>query len=169
VGVGQNEIDIANLVDILVILLGPSSGDELQGIKRGVLEVSDIIAINRTDTDSALVNATMLEYKNANRIISYDKNFWRRKVIKLSALNGQNLDTLIDGIESFIEQSKKHNFFETNRVEQESKRLYDILKEEMVKRALKDVAFKEKYERVLERVRNNQSTAIRGVMELLDK
>ena len=70
VGVGQNEINIASVVDVLVMLLNPGSGDELQGIKRGILEVSDILAINKADNGTSLVNETVLEYKNIEFVVS---------------------------------------------------------------------------------------------------
>lgn len=168
VGVGQNEIDISNLVDVLIILLNPGAGDELQGIKRGILEVSDIIAINRLDSNSTLANETVLEYKNANRIISYEKEFWRRKIIKLSALDGLNLDTLINAIEDFLKQSRDYGFFEKNRIKQESKRFYDILKAEIINKQFRDESFSKRYYKILEKIEHNRLTAIRGVMELLE-
>lgn len=169
VGVGQSEINISSLVDVLVILLNPGSGDELQGIKKGILEVSDIIAINKSDTKDSLVNETVLDYKNANRIISYDKEFWRRKVIKISALEGKNLEDLLLSIDDFLTKSKENNFFEDNRTKQESERLIEIVKEEILKRTFKDKKFSEKYNLILEKISNKQLTAINGVMELLGK
>lgn len=169
VGVGQNEINISSLVDVLVILLNPGSGDELQGIKKGILEVSDIIAINKLDTKDSLVNETVLEYKNANRILNYDKEFWRRKVMKLSALDGENLDILLEAIEDFIVKAKGNNFFEENRINQESERLLEIVKEEIIKKAFREQEFNEKYNIVLDKIRNKKLTAINGALELLGK
>ncbi|MER3330289.1 MAG: methylmalonyl Co-A mutase-associated GTPase MeaB [Candidatus Kapaibacterium sp.] len=168
VGVGQNEINISSIVDVLVMLLNPGSGDELQGIKRGILEVSDILAINKSDTNDSLVNDTVLEYKNAFRILNYDKEFWRRKVIKISAIEGTNLKTLAKAIDSFCNVSKETGFFEENRTDQERERLIEILKEEVLKKAFRDKTFESKYNQVIERIKNKQTTAIKGVMELLD-
>lgn len=168
VGVGQNEINIASIVDVLVMLLNPGSGDELQGIKRGILEVSDILAINKADTKDSLVNDTVLEYKNAVRILNYDKEFWRRKVIKISALEGTNIEQLANAINSFYKVSKEIGFFEKNRIDQESERLIEILKEEVLKKAFQNKSFEEKYNLIIQRIKNKQTTAIKGVMELLD-
>ncbi|MFA7325063.1 MAG: methylmalonyl Co-A mutase-associated GTPase MeaB [Candidatus Kapaibacterium sp.] len=168
VGVGQSEINISSIVDVLVMLLNPGSGDELQGIKRGILEVSDILAINKADTKDSLVNNTVLEYKNAVRILNYDKEFWSRKVIKISALVGINLDTLANAIDSFCKVSKETGFFEENRTEQESERLIEILKEEVLKKAFQNKDFEIKYNKIIERIKNKQTTAIKGVMELLN-
>ncbi len=168
VGVGQNEINIASIVDVLVMLLNPGSGDELQGIKRGILEVSDILAINKADTKDSLVNDTVLEYKNAVRILNYDKEFWRRKVIKISALEGTNIEQLANAINSFYKVSKEIGFFEKNRIDQESERLIEILKEEVLKKAFQNKSFEAKYNLIIQRIKNKQTTAIKGVMELLD-
>lgn len=166
VGVGQNEINISSVVDVLVMILNPSSGDELQGIKRGILELSDILAINKADTKDKLVNETVLEYKNANRIITYDKEFWKRKVLKISALEGTNLETLVKTISSFVDQSKKIGFFEKNRIEQESERMLEILKEEVLTKLFKSDNFELEYNKQLLRIRNKQITAIKAVKEL---
>lgn len=166
VGVGQNEINISSIVDVLVMLLNPSSGDELQGIKRGILEVSDILAINKADTKDSLVNETVLEYKNANRIITYDKEFWRRKVLKISALEGLNLQTLVDVIDSFIKQSKQIGFFDKNRVDQESERMHEILKEEVFRNLFKSEKFELEYNNQIAKIRNKQTTAIKAVKEI---
>lgn len=168
VGVGQNEINISSIVDVLVMLLNPGSGDELQGIKRGILEVSDILAINKSDTKDNLVNDTVLEYKNAVRILNYDKEFWRRKVMKISALDGTNLETLVKAIDSFCKVSKDKGFFEENRTVQESERLIEILKEEVLKKAFQNKNFEAKYNLIIQRIKNKQTTAIKGVMELLN-
>lgn len=169
VGVGQNEINIASVVDVLVMLLNPGSGDELQGIKRGILEVSDILAINKADNGTSLVNETVLEYKNAVRILNYDKEFWRRKVLKISAIDGTNLETLVNAIDDFCSKSRENGFFDKNRIDQEGQRLKEILKEEIFKRAFQSQQFLEKYEEVVERIKNKKTTAIKGVMELLNK
>lgn len=169
VGVGQNEINISDLVDVLIILLNPGSGDELQGIKRGILEVSDILAINKADINQKLVNETVLEYKNAIRMIDYDKDFWRRKILKISALESIGLTTLINAIESFIKKSKESDFFNHNRLNQEKERLIEVIKLEIVRRKFNDPEFNESYQKIISQIENNETTAIKGAMRLLDE
>ncbi|MFN3194950.1 MAG: methylmalonyl Co-A mutase-associated GTPase MeaB [Chlorobiota bacterium] len=169
VGVGQNEINISDLVDVLIILLNPGSGDELQGIKRGVLEVSDIIAINKADINIKLVNETVLEYKNAIRLIDYDKDFWKRKVLKISALESIGIEKVTNTIDSFIKQSKDIGFFDKNRINQEKERLLEVLKLEILKRKLNNQEFKNSYNAIVNQIENNETTAIKGAMKLLDE
>lgn len=169
VGVGQNEINISDLVDVLIILLNPGSGDELQGIKRGVLEVSDILAINKADINKQLVNETVLEYKNAIRMIDYDKDFWRRKILKISALESIGLNTLLGAIDSFINKSKESNFFNNNRLNQEKERLTEVIKLEIIRRKFNDSDFNISYNKILQQIENNETTAIKGAMRLLDE
>jgi LAO/AO transport system kinase len=169
VGVGQNEINISDLVDVLIILLNPGSGDELQGIKRGVLEVSDILAINKSDINLKLVNETVLEYKNAIRLIDYDKDFWKRKVLKISALESTGINEVTNTIDSFIELSKEINFFDKNRINQEKERLIEVLKLEILKRKFEDEKFKESYNLVVKQIETNETTAIKGALRLLNE
>ena len=65
VGVGQSETEVAEMVDIFLVLLQPSSGDELQGIKKGIIEIADLLIVNKEDEFKNEVMNTVSEYKNA--------------------------------------------------------------------------------------------------------
>ena len=95
VGVGQSEISVASMVDIFVVVAIPGAGDELQGIKRGLLELADIIAVNKADGDNVeRANRAAMEYRTALHILSAGHSNWEPQVLTLSARDNTGLDAL---------------------------------------------------------------------------
>jgi len=95
VGVGQSETMVAEMVDLFLALMLPGAGDELQGIKKGLIELADMIAVNKADGDNALRAAqAVTHYRAALRIIEPRSPAWRPPVLAVSALTGDGLDEL---------------------------------------------------------------------------
>src|SRR5690242_12473176 len=95
VGVGQSEISVANMVDIFVVVAIPGAGDELQGIKRGLLELAQIIAVNKADGDNIdRANRAAVEYRTGLHILSAGHANWEPQVLTLSARNNRGVDEL---------------------------------------------------------------------------
>jgi LAO/AO transport system kinase len=100
VGVGQSEIAVANMVDVFLVVAIPGAGDELQGIKRGLLELADIIAVNKADGDRVEpANRAAMEYRTALHILAAGHTNWDPQVLTLSARDNKDLDTLWTKIE----------------------------------------------------------------------
>ncbi|NKB43589.1 MAG: methylmalonyl Co-A mutase-associated GTPase MeaB [Alphaproteobacteria bacterium] len=95
VGVGQSEVAVSEMVDFFVVLLIAGAGDELQGIKKGVLEIADMIALNKADGDNETrARASAAEYQHALRIIAPKDKEWTPPVVTVSALENRGLDDL---------------------------------------------------------------------------
>jgi LAO/AO transport system kinase len=95
VGVGQSEIAVADMTDFFLVLVLPGGGDELQGLKKGVIELADMIAVNKADGDNiARANITAAEYSAALHILSPGSPNWSPPVVTYSALTGDGLDAL---------------------------------------------------------------------------
>ena len=95
VGVGQSETVVAGMVDLFLALMLPGAGDELQGIKKGLLEVADLIAVNKADGDNLLrAQQAVSHYRSALRIIEPESPSWRPPVCAISALTGAGLPEL---------------------------------------------------------------------------
>jgi LAO/AO transport system kinase len=95
VGVGQSETMVAEMVDLFLALMLPGAGDELQGIKKGLVELADMIAVNKAEGDNALRAAqAVAHYRAALRIIEPRSPAWRPPVLAVSALTGEGLDGL---------------------------------------------------------------------------
>jgi LAO/AO transport system kinase len=91
VGVGQSETAVADLTDFFLVLMLPGAGDELQGLKKGILELADMIAINKADEAGARAAAAAAEYRAALHILTPQSAAWSPPVILISGLTGQGL------------------------------------------------------------------------------
>lgn len=99
VGVGQSEVVVASMVDFFLVLALPGAGDELQGLKKGVLELADAIAVNKADGDNRLrAQQAARHYQNAFAILEPELPEWRPPVLCISARTGEGLDELWDTI-----------------------------------------------------------------------
>jgi GTPase len=94
VGVGQSETAVADLTDFFLVLMLPGAGDELQGIKKGILELADMIAVNKADDSGARAAAAAAEYRAALHILVPASATWVPPVVTVSGLTGQGLDAL---------------------------------------------------------------------------
>ncbi len=118
VGVGQNETEIAKLSDLFVLLISPGGGDELQGIKRGIMEVADIIVINKADgNNKSQAQVTAKEYSMALNLKPKNKNNWTPKVVVVSAHKRQGIQPLIEKCLDYNKHIKNH-WKQNNRKEQ---------------------------------------------------
>lgn len=116
VGVGQSETMVSDLTDIFVLLAVPGTGDELQGIKRGIMEMADIIAINKSEGENApkaKIAATQL--KNALHLFPIADGDWIPQVMNISALEQTGIDELLNKIESYFHHQKTKGLFEEKR------------------------------------------------------
>ncbi len=92
VGVGQSETDVADMVDIFLLLLAPAGGDDLQGIKKGIVELADVIIINKADGDlKPAASRAVADYRNALRLIRPPAPDWTAEVLPISAQEGQGI------------------------------------------------------------------------------
>lgn len=119
VGVGQSEIEVKSMVDFFLLLMLAGAGDELQGIKRGIMEIADAVIINKADGDN-LTKAKLAsrEYKNALHLFPANSNNWIPKVTICSAIEKTGITDTWEIIESFKNQTISNGSFETNRKQQ---------------------------------------------------
>lgn len=119
VGVGQSEFAVAELVDLFVLLLAPGGGDELQGIKRGIMELADLIVINKADGE--LANAARhaaSDYRNALTLMRPKYEAWRAETATVSSLNGEGIDTVWDTVERYRQAMTADGALERLRADQ---------------------------------------------------
>ncbi len=95
VGVGQSETAVADMVDMFVLLLAPGGGDELQGIKRGIMELADLVVVNKADGDfEKAARRAQAEYRAALHIMRPKSAHWTAKAVRASALTKMGLDAV---------------------------------------------------------------------------
>ena len=108
VGVGQIELDVIETTDTTVVVLVPESGDEIQMLKAGLMEIGDIFAINKSDRPGAYKMMISLKNLLSSRII--DENIWIPKVINTIATQEKGIEDLVDAIDSHIMLNKQDQF-----------------------------------------------------------
>jgi LAO/AO transport system kinase len=95
VGVGQSEVTVASMVDFFLVLMLPGAGDELQGIKKGILELADALAVNKADGDNVrLATRAVAEYRSALRLFRPGSSNWSPPVLPISALEARGMDEI---------------------------------------------------------------------------
>lgn len=92
IGVGQSEVAVADMVDLFCLLVAPGGGDELQGIKRGIMELADLVVVNKADGDlAAAAGRTQSDYTNALQLLRPKWQAWSPRVLLCSALEGKGM------------------------------------------------------------------------------
>ncbi len=115
VGVGQSEYDVAHMVDFFLVLMMPNAGDDLQGIKRGIMELVDALVINKADGDSlALAKQSRQHYRNAFHLLRASEG-WQPEVHTCSALKHQGIAELWQMIERYLEWANQSGHFSNKR------------------------------------------------------
>jgi len=115
VGVGQSETAVADMTDMFLLLLLPSGGDELQGIKRGIMELADLIVVNKSDGEQiTLANQTMLDYRSAVHFLTSRFDGWQTPVMACSSVNNQGVTEVWAEVDRF-----KATIYEDGRLQQQ--------------------------------------------------
>ena len=103
VGVGQSEYEVHSMTDLFLVLMQPGAGDELQGIKKGILELADFIVVNKADgSEERLASQSVAHYKNAMGVLNH-QGFWTPEVLSISSLLPYGIDKLWERMEAYCE------------------------------------------------------------------
>ncbi len=129
VGVGQGEHDVAAAVDLTIVILVPESGDEIQLMKAGLIEIADLFIINKSDRDGAGRLAQLLQ-----NILhtSHATDQSEPLVIKTIATEGKGMSELYDGIEEYLVNMKSNGLFDTHRLEKHRTRVLGLVQEKLL-------------------------------------
>lgn len=126
VGVGQSETAVKSMVDFFLLLMLAGAGDELQGIKRGIMEMADALVINKADGDNVRPSElAKTRYQSALRLFPKQENGWEVPVTTCSAIENHAIDKVWQIICDFEKQTQNNGFFDRNRNEQHVKIFYD--------------------------------------------
>ena len=119
VGVGQAETEVFEMTDVFLVLLSPGGGDELQGIKRGIIELADILVVNKADGNlEATSRSTVLDYKNALKLLKPRIQGWSVPVLPCSALEKNGIDQIWNEVINLKDHLVKTGQLEKSRLEQ---------------------------------------------------
>jgi LAO/AO transport system kinase len=167
VGVGQSEFQVAGMVDFFMLLMLPGGGDELQGIKKGILELAHALVINKSDGDGEhLARVTQGQYQSALGLLRGDAS-WKPRVMRCSALERQGLETVWDTVAEYLEQARDSGEFDHLRARQSRDWMRELVRELLLRR-LRDVpAVREAQRRLEAAVEAQQRTPYAAARELL--
>ena len=129
VGVGQSETVVADMVDFFLVLMLPNAGDDLQGIKKGVLEVADLIAVNKSDIDPKAAKRAQRHYQNALHILEPVDPDWSPPVVTCSGETAEGLPELWDTIDLHRRKTTESGVREKRRAEQQIKWMNELIQD----------------------------------------
>ncbi len=128
VGVGQSETAVAQIVDFFLLLMLAGGGDELQGIKRGIMEMADLLVINKADGDNERKAVlSKKEYENALHLFPLTESGWSPGVVTASALYSKGLEKVWEIIGEYLSLTKQNGYFEKHRQSQSIQILHDSI------------------------------------------
>ena len=133
VGVGQSETAVADMTDMFLLLLLPSGGDELQGIKRGIMELADLIVVNKSDGEQiTLANQTMLDYRSAVHFLTSRFDGWQTPVMACSSVNNQGVTEVWAEVDRFKATISKDGRLQQQRAQQAKAWMWSEMAESLV-------------------------------------
>jgi LAO/AO transport system kinase len=145
VGVGQSETTVAEMTDFFLVLMVAGSGDELQGIKKGIVELADMIAINKADGDNIpRANRAAADFRSALHILQPRTPTWSPPVVTFSALTGTGIDALWAKVLEHKAKVTASGELAANRREQQVKWMWTMLEERLAARLRSDPAIRAK-------------------------
>lgn len=132
VGVGQSETAVHSMVDFFLLLKISGAGDELQGIKRGIMEMADAIVINKADGDNIKkANLAKTEFNRALHLFPAKSSGWQPKVVTASAITHDGISKVWDMISEYLNLTKENNYFNERRQEQNQHWLLETINEQL--------------------------------------
>lgn len=144
VGVGQSETAVAELTDLFLVLMLPNAGDELQGIKKGIIELADIVAVNKADgAGASAAKAAAAQYQAALHILASASPVWQTPVVTLSGLTGAGLDALWAKIQDHRTRHEARGLITEKRRRQDVKWMWAMVQERMQARLRHDPQLKQ--------------------------
>jgi LAO/AO transport system kinase len=169
VGAGQSEFSVKDMTDCFLLLMIAGAGDELQGIKKGIVEMADIIAITKADGDNAKkAQHAQAEFQQALHLIAKGNEEWNPTVIQCSALENSGIEECWTLIQKFIEFKKENDSFQETRKSQLLTWLNDQLVIQLKKQVLNNRSFSKHWNEVISKVQEKQWTVFKAVNHLME-
>ena len=134
VGVGQSETMVSSMVDLFLLLMLPNAGDELQGIKKGVLELADLVVVNKSDgKQESLAKTAQAEYRKALHLLPSTKTSWTPKILRCSSLEKRGMDEIWEAVKNFREVLQSSGEWKKQRQTQTGKWMWTQVEEGLLK------------------------------------
>jgi len=170
VGVGQSETIAHSMVDFFLLLKLAGAGDELQGIKRGIIEMADLIVINKAENDN-LPQARLAKkaFENALHFYPPKENGWIPRVMLASALHNEGTKEIAAEIEKYIKHTRQNGFFEQKRKEQNIYWFRETVNRHILENFYRQPEIKTAFEQYIQEINENKITAFEAAERLLNR
>jgi len=168
VGVGQSEYEVAGMVDFFMVLMLPNAGDELQGIKRGIMELADALVINKADGESLnLAQRTRSHYQSALNLLRHT-TYWTPRVMTCSALQKQNIEAVWGMITDFEIAANKDGALQKKRARQAKDWMHKLIHEMLLLRLRQNPAVRKAMPELERKVIAGVTTPYNAAKTLID-
>ena len=169
VGVGQSEIVVAEMVDSVLLLLLPGAGDELQGIKRGILELIDVVAVNKAEDENRIAaGQARVEYESGLKLIRHSGSDWMPPVLTCSGLTGEGLEAVWSAVESHRASLESTDELGRKRSRQQLNWMWSLVQERLMASFKNSESVVRDLPEMERRVAAGQNTPTRAASELLE-
>jgi LAO/AO transport system kinase len=170
VGVGQSETAVSSMVDFFLLLMIAGAGDELQGIKRGIMEMADLIAINKADgNNKTMAEQAAVTFRNSIRLFPAAPSGWTPRVMTCSALENRCINEIWNLITGFVNMTKASGYFEERRREQAIIRMHDSINDYLRNSFYNNEEIKELRPEIEARLQQGTITSYKAAWKLLNK
>ena len=169
VGVGQSETAVHSMVDFFLLIQIAGAGDELQGIKRGIMEMADGIVINKCDGNNVdKAQIAKIQHQNALRLFPPTESGWSPEVLTCSALERKGINEVWNMIERYVQFTKANGYFEYKRNNQSKYWMYETIDEQLKVNFYQNEEIQKKLIEVEKKVLANEISSFMGAKILLD-
>lgn len=169
VGVGQSETAVKEMVDFFLLLMLPGAGDELQGIKKGIIEMADLVAVNKADGENLKrANMAKKQLKMALHMLPTHDSSYQTEVLTCSALEGIGMQSIWQNITDALEISKKSGNFDSIRQKQNIDWMHEFIKYDLTNAFYQSELIQSKIELIEQRVSNGELSSKQGSRILLE-
>ena len=170
VGVGQSEVAVADLVDLFVLVAAPAGGDELQGIKRGIMELADVIVVNKADGDLLpAANRAAADLRRAVHLLRPKREGWEVEVLLASAIESTGIAELWDHLTSGAERLRASGDFDATRADQAVSWMWSEVREGLLDAFLADAEVQAELRECEAQIRGGERSPTSAAQALLER
>ncbi len=169
VGVGQSEVAVHSMVDFFLLLMLAGAGDELQGIKRGIMEMADMIAITKADGNNVeKARLAQAEYQNAFHLFPAAESGWTPLAVTCSSVTKAGIQEIWETINRYMNFTKSNGYFNRRRSQQAKYWMYETINEELKNRFYHSSSINEMLKWVEHEVTQNHISSFAAAQKLID-
>ena len=169
VGVGQSETAVHSMVDLFLLIQLAGTGDELQGIKRGIMEMADIVVINKADGDNIdRANLAKAQFASALKLFPIGENNWSPKVLTYSGYYGTGIKAIFDIVDEYVAHTRDNGYFEHRRQQQAQYWMRETIHETLLNDFYLNPSIETRLQTIQTQLMESKITSYAAAKELLD-